>query len=304
MTIVGPGTPYITPDVLTSRPTGISWATIPSQKATPDQQLAAQLDICKTATDLIDGYCGTPLRATIDTEIVRGPDDLRFVVQPNGVARIILSRPPVVSVLSGQIGMTATFPSNWTSLAADQFKVEIPLIGVYGTTAPGAADAGGQAILLAPGRAARNAGRYGYELQVTYLNGWPHAMLTADAAAGATSIQVDDVTGWTGAVGTIMDSTGQEAASVTATSPSGPSASGPGTLTLASGLANAHKSGTLVTTLPGTVIQAAVLYAVSQALVRGGTALSIQTANGAVHKGSDDYSAEAELLIHPFRRTL
>jgi hypothetical protein len=257
---------------------------------------------------MIDEFCNTTLRATIDTEIVRGPDDIRFTMDASGVSRIILSRPPVVAVISGQVSATAQFPSLWTAITADKFKVEDQLLGVYGTTAPGAAAGGGQAVLLAPGQVGRALGRRGVEVQVTYLNGWPHAMLTADAAVGATTITVDDVTGWTGAVGVVKDAVGQEAVSCTATSPSGASASGPGTLTLASPLLNAHKAGTLVSSLPGTIEQAAILFSVSQALVRGGTALTVPNMAGSVQttaKGqSADFAAAAKALLLPFRRVL
>lgn len=306
-TAVGPGAPYINPAVLLSAPTGISWATVPGPRATADQQLAAQLDICMRATSAIDTYCGTPLRATIDTETVRGPGDWRFTQRPDGVARLILSRPPVVSVISGQYSPTASFPSQWTALAGTQFKVEQPLMGVWGTTAPGAADTGGQAVLMAPGVLGYG-GRGSYEVQVTYMNGWPHTQLTADAAAGATTLSVDDVTGWVGAVGTVRDTVGQETVSVVSTSPSGPTASGPGTVTLASPLANAHSAGTLVSTLPGSVVEAAILFAVSQALVRGATAVTAPGVPGASNGGGgmskEELTAEAELKIHPFRRTL
>lgn len=307
MAFTGPGAPYITPAMLLNASTGISWNTIPSPNAAADVKAAAQMDICMRATSAIDGYCETPLRATVDTETLFGPGDFRFTVRPDGVCRLLLSRPPVVSVLSGQYSPAASFPSTWTPLAAAQFKVEQPLMGVYGTTAPGTTDTGGQAVLMAPGIVGY--GRQSTEVQVTYLNGWPHAMLTADAAAGASTLAVDDITGWLGACGILYDSVEQEVAVVTAVTPNTSGAlSGPGTLALAAPLGYAHTAGTLFSTLPGDVVQAAVLYAVSQALVRGATAVAPQQrgggSSGDAGKASTEYIAEAELKIHRYRRTL
>lgn len=303
--IVGPGAPYITPAMLIAAPTGISWSTIPAPHATSDQQLAEQLNICMRATAAVDGYCETPLRATIDTETLFGPGDFRFQIRPNGTCWLLLSRPPVVSVLSGQYSSSAAFPPNWTPLTADKFKVYQPIMGLYGTSSPGTTDTGGQAVLMAPGVV--SGPRDSVEVQVTYLNGWPHAQLTAAANVGDTVVHVDDVTGWMGACGTIRDSIGQEAATVTAVTPTVSGAlSGPGTLTLATALTYAHAVGTLFTTLPESVIEAAILFAVSQALVRGATAISPgrSGSSGGGSKSSTDYAAEAELKIHRFKRVL
>jgi hypothetical protein len=303
---VGPGAPYITPAVLLSAATGIAWNTIPDMESTLEQQTAEQLNICMRATAMVDKFCNTPLRATIDTETVHGPEDYRFTVARNGVARVILSRPPVVAVLSGRYSPTASFPSQWTTLDASKFKVEDPIMGVYGTTAPSASADGGQAILVAPGLALGP--RRSVELEVTYMNGWPHTQVTVAAAEGDSALQVDDVTGWLGATGTVKDLNGQEAVTVTAVSPSGAGASGPGTLTLSAPLAYAHAAGTLVTTLPGQVEQAAILFATWQALTRGGTSVTAQAMPGAAQGGGtggvDSYKTDAEKLLAELRRVI
>lgn len=307
MAFVGPGSPYISPAMLQNSPTGISWKTLAGQGAGADQITAAQMDICLRATHMIDAYCNVPLRATIDTETLFGPGNPRFQTRPNGVSWLLLSRPPVVKVISGQYSPSASFPEQWTAIPANQFKVVQPLMGVYGTSAPGASGEGAQDVLLGPGYVGGT--KDSCEVQVTYLNGWPHATLTAASAANASTVQVDDVTGWLNAAGIVYDATEQEAATVTAVTPNTPGAlSGPGTLTLSAPLGYAHAAGTVFTTLPGNVIQAAILYAVSQALVRGATAVSPQQRGGGNSgdsgKSSAEYAAEAELLVHRYRRTL
>ncbi|MGW7001428.1 hypothetical protein ACWGCW_01025 [Streptomyces sp. NPDC054933] len=307
--VIGPGTPYITPATLTAAPTGISWGSIPNPKATVDQQYAEQLNICGRATAMVNGYCNVPLRATIDTEMVTGPGDFRFQLQPTGRARLLLSRPPVVQVISGQWTPATAFPAQWTAIAASQFRIEKPLMGVYGTSTPGGSGEGGQAVLLAPGVVNWAFGRQSCDVEVTYLNGWPHASLTAAATKGAQTLTIDDVTGWTGAAGTMHDAAGQEAISVTAVTPSTTGAlSGPGTLTLAAPLNYAHQPGVLVTTLPGTVIQATIMFATSQALIRGATATTVQALPGSRSssgtRGPDDLIAEARQMLQPYRRAV
>lgn len=305
-----PGSPYITPPMLIAANTGILWDSIPSLtgQATAQQQWDAQLDVCTKATAMINGYANQVLRCTIDTETLFGPGDFRFQMRPNGSARLLLARTPVTSVISGQVSPASQFPESWTPVPATGFKIEVPVIGVYGTTSPSAAGDGGPAVLLAPGYVSWLGGRLGWEVQVTYTNGWPHGSTQQASSPGDTVLHVDDCTGWgppsgatTGAAGTLHDPGTQESFTVTAAS----ATSGPGTLTLSSALGYPHPAGTLATTLPGTVIEAAILFAVSIALVGGATATTQQAIPGVAATGgktSAEYAAEAELLIHPYRR--
>lgn len=328
----GPGTPYVTPQVLISAPTGIIWETLgPGPRPNPQQQFDEQLQLCRRATSMIDGYANQPLRATVDSETLFGPGDLRFQMQPNGNARLLLSRSPVTQVLGGFIAMANSFNQAPTPIQANQYKIANPLIGLYGTTVPGGSDNAGQAVFLAPGNVGWWAGRYGYEVTTQYINGWPHGSLQKPTVAGDTVIDIDDCTGWgpppgtvvtgstgaitgpagsvvslpaagRGATGTMYDPGNQETITVAAAS----AIAGPGQLILASPLAYPHAVGVMITTLPSTIIQAAILYSVSQALIRGATATSIQSSpgSGGGGGGGEDLAGEAELLVHPYRRVI
>jgi hypothetical protein len=307
----GPGTPYVTPQMLLAAPTGIVWSTIgPGARPSPIEQFNEQLNLCRRATSMIDGYVNQPLRATLDNEQLFGPGDFRFQMQPNGNARLLLSRSPITFVVGGRISMAATFPAQWTTLQASDFKPAIPLMGVFGSAVPGGSDNSGQAVYMAPFAASWLAGRNGYQVEVFYVNGWPHASLQQPASAGDMTIAIDDCTGWfpppgtgilSGASATFYDPLYQE----TITCAAAGAQTGPGTIALTAPLAYDHAVGVMVSTLPQSVIQAAILFCVSQALVRGGTA-TVAPGSGAAGGGKDamHYAIEAEQHVHQYRRVI
>lgn len=315
---VGPLTPYVTPAVITSAPTGISWASIPAGRLVTDQQrYAEQLNICMRATAMADAYCNQVLRATLDTELQSGPD-LRITVQPStGNGRVVLQRWPVLSIQAVQVSPN-TFPRQWTTVPSGMYDVEHPVIGLFGTSAPSGAGEGGQSILIAPPYVNWCNGRNGVWVKVTYTNGWPHTSLTADASAGDTTIHVDDTTGWdttsealgtTGVTGVFYDDA-QEMAQATTTSVT----AGPGLVTLAQPLAFDHAAGVLFTSLPGQVMWACTLLSASQALTRGATATTVQTIPGGGGGGGGspggggrrqvDLESQAQAFLKPFQRVI
>ncbi len=265
------------------------------------------------------------LRATVDTELFHGPD-YRVTVGPGAGgsgspaywlgnnsynARIILSRFPILQVNSVLTCPNTTFPRVWRALPANMFEAEKPPIGIYGSVSPSSEAFGGQAIIVAPGYIDWCNGRNGWAIQVQYINGFPHAEITAQASAGANTLSVDDCTGWgitnwaaiTGATGVIKDSGQQETVHVTSAS----TTAGPGTLTLSGNLVYPHAAGTLVTTLPASIEQAAILFATAEALTRGATTTTIHDIGGHAQNTGGDVAglkAEAELLCHPYKITI
>jgi hypothetical protein len=278
------------------------------------------------ATSRTDGYLNQILRATLDTELLHGPD-YRVTVGPasggswptpywGGTAaqnaRLILSRWPILQVIGVKTCPNGVWPRTWTSVPAGYFEPEDPPLGVFNSVAPTGSVQGSQAILVGGGYINWCYGRNGWAIEVQYINGWPHCSLTAKASAGDTSISVNDCTGWaitnyygtyTGATGRVVDSGQQEAIHVTASSVT----AGPGTLTLSSALSYPHQAGTLVTTMPASVEQACIYFCVAEALTRGATTTTIHAVGGGAQssdKGAEDLIAEGELLLHAFRRTI
>jgi hypothetical protein len=306
--------------------TGIDWTTItPWDDATPAQTQNEIWNMCARATAKVDGYCNQTLRATADDELLHGPD-FKVTVGPGGGgssptpywggagynARLILARWPVLEVTAVQTCPNNMWPRSWTSVPAGYFEPETPPIGIYGSSAPGGSAQGGQAVILAPGYITWAYGRNGWAVQVSYINGWPHSEVTVSADAGDSVITVDDTTGWavtnyygtyTGATGRIPDSGQQEAVRVTSASVK----TGPGTLTLATPLVYPHEAGTLITSLPASIEEACILFATAEALVRGATSTTIHDIGGHSQATGGDITGlntEAELLCHPFRRTV
>jgi hypothetical protein len=281
--------------------------------------------MCSRATARVDGYVNQTLRATTDIELARGPD-YRVTVGPASGgsyltpywgnsratnARIILSRWPVLQVTGVQVCPNNLWPRSWTSLPSGYFEPEVPPLSVYGSISPGGSAEGGQAVIVGGGYINWAYGRNGWAIQVSYINGWPHASLTSAVAAGVTSLPVNDCTGWgitdyygvTGATGVIKDSGQQESFSVTSTSV----AAGPGNLTLASATAYPHEAGTVVTTIPASIEQACIYFATAEALTRGATSTTIHAVGGAAQSssaGARELIEEGELLCHAYRRTI
>jgi hypothetical protein len=177
--------------------------------------------------------------------------------------------------------------------------------------APSGDASGGQAILVGGGYINWNLGRNGYAVQVTYINGWPHASLTSNATIGSTTLSVSDTTGWAitnywgtvGAAGTIKDTGQEETITVTAAS----SSAGPGTLTLASPLQAQHQQGILVTTMPSSIEQACIYFATAEALTRGATSTVIHAVGGPAQSAggsATELISEGELLIRGYKRII
>ena len=315
--------PYITPELLVQAPTGISWSTIPPggvrSGVTQTQKTAELANICQRATTLVDGVCKQPLRATTDTLPLYGPGAPRVYVprasstQP---ATLIMTRWPVLEVMSVQYAPNE-IPYVWSTVPSGLAVPAYPPVGLYGSSAPPATGEGGQSIRLAAGYVTWQYGPLGYAILTEYVNGWPHCGLTEAATADATEIQVDDCTGWvitaafpgaaTGATGTVYDAGNQEVIQVTAAS----ATAGPGTLTLAAPLAYPHAAGVMVSTLPQSVVWAAILFCCEQALERGATSMKLPEVPGgkiAQAAGVDSSvgtpSGWAKCILEPFTRII
>jgi hypothetical protein len=238
-----------------------------------------------------------------------------MTVDNSGVARAMLSRWPVTEILAGRVSPRATIPRSWSSIPVSAMALEDPPITLLSPVVEGAAGAGGNAVLIAPGYVSWIAGRNGYTFECSYLNGWPHAGVTGAVSLGARTVQVDDVTGMAGATCFFYDGASTETVTVQSASattpvtlPAGGSVqAGPGTLTLSAPAAFAHATGTVVSALPQDIAWAVILLAASQVLSEGATAVAIPDIAGALTsggKGVEDLRVEAEIIIATYHRII
>jgi hypothetical protein len=304
--------------MVSNAPTGVSWRDIPEPQSDSASQLAELTNICWRATSIVDTYCQQVLRATVDNEQLTGPGARRVGLQPgtdNGL--LVMSRWPVTQVLAIQTSPNRSFPRSWTTVPAGQYEVEHPLINLYTDAASATGPDGGASIVVAPGyipplRCGRNSTR----VLVSYTNGWPHTSLTVAANAGDTVLHVDDVTGFTGVSAFAYDGAETETVSVlsvAATTPLslpngvGTAQTGPGTVTVSSGLTNPHPVGAVISALPANVIWAAALAASAQALEAGITSISVQNLPGSLTEGGHgvgDVQTNYEWMLEPFMRRM
>ena len=277
-------------------------------------QTAELNNILHRASGRADSIANQPLRSTLSIEQVQGPD-YRMTVDASGVARVMLSRWPITAILGGQYSPRATIPRSWSPIPVTAMAPEDPPITYLSPVVEGAAGAGGNAILIAPGYVSWCNGRNGFTAEVAYLNGWPHAGVTATAGAGTTTVSVDDVTGMAGAQCFFYDGSATETVTVlsaVATVPvmlpmGGTAQAGPGTLTLASPLAFEHQQGTVVSALPQDIAWAVILLAAAQVLSEGATAVAIPEIAGALTsggKGVGDLVREAKEIIAVYARII
>jgi hypothetical protein len=307
----------------------VSWGLVPDPDADEASQQAALTALCWRATSRVDSYCFQPLRATADTEYLNGPGVPRCNVDPHTGAGVLnVKRWPVTEVLAIQVSPSRSFPRAWSPVPAGMWDIRHPLL-FSGDAASATAPDGGWTIDVAPGYIGCSpwgrtptggftggGGRGGQRVQVCYVNGWPHTSLVAGASKGDTVLSVDDVTGWPLASGFAYDGSGTEpvtAESASATSPmilpdgAGTADAGPGTITLTQPLAFDHQQGTLISTLPATVIEAAIYAACAQALDSGIEAVAVQDLSGqrvSSEQASQDIVAEYKKLLDPFRRVM
>lgn len=303
-------TPYITPAMLQAAPAGLSWQVVPALTASGPEQAAQLQQVCWQATSIIDGYCRQPLRATAVTEQGCGPGQARVSVDRNTRRGTLITRQgPVTAVNAVQVSQSRSFPPAWTLVPADRYRIRHPVL-MPASGVPVTGWSGGYAVDVAPGVITWDYGRGGWDVLNSYTSGWPHAGLTSAAASGDGTIGVDDVTGWAGWTGFVYDSTVTELVTVTgavADSPvqlpgaAGTVQAGPGTLTLSGPLANAHAAGTVISALPGAVLQAAALRAAVMALETI-AAIAVQASTGNLPGGLGALATESELALDSFRR--
>ena len=141
------------------------------------------------ATARVDGYINQTMRATTDIELVYGPDYYVTVGPASGGsyptpywgntraqnAKIRLSRWPVLQVTNVATCPTGQWPQVFTNIPTGYYAPAVPPLSVYNSITAGGIAEGGQAVIVGGGYINWSLGRNGWAIQVSYINGWPHA---------------------------------------------------------------------------------------------------------------------------------
>ena len=141
-------------------------------------------------------------------------------------------------------------------------------------------------------------------MTITYVNGYPNALLASNSLANASTLAVNDLTGFLpNQKFEVYDGANTELLTVAS---SFTPAQGAGTLSLANPTAYAHTSGVSVSALPPAVKQAAIFMTASILKARGNATLVMSTLTPSQFMETNpaamnDYQAALDLL-KPYRR--
>lgn len=286
-------TPYLTPLEYLAEPTGVDVsALIPG--ANVAAQTAVLVRTIARASSFADNFCRKILAATSDVQ------SGEYRVFADGTIRVPVDNTPLIQVTNVNVGMVAGQLTTLTDLSqcrVGKKVVRIPTAQVSATA------------LLLPWQSAVPARSGSMFADVTYINGYAHALTAASSNAGASLIQVTGsglglvpglpLTIYDGAVN------GANTEQVVV----GPGyAFGSSTVPLASPTLYAHGPGCSVSALPGFVREAVIC--LTSALIKSRGSDSYVMPSGPMQQmhvegmlpGSDEDFEVAFELLEPLRR--
>ena len=280
-------TPYLTNAEFKQAPTAVDVDDLVGggTQAINDQELT---NVIARASSWIDSHCGQVLAATTDTE------SMRSRISRQGMLTVHPRYSPVSEVVSLSYG---PYPQIMTSVDVSQLWIEPESI-----TFP---IQGYSASFLGPiqfsGSYSANQEQF---VTFTYVNGYANTVLTASVSASATSLPVQDLSGFMpGQRFQIFDGSSTEICTVASTFVP---ASGAGNVTLAAHPAYSHATGLAVSALPPAVKQAAI-YITSAILKARGNATLVMASltpnqvQSTYPASGNDLNAAWDIL-KPFRR--
>jgi hypothetical protein len=237
--------PYVTPTDLLGDPTAPPSITGSNDQATLGinfNTISVPLlwQMCWTATAKVDEMAAQTLRGASFYEELSAPGH-RVGILPNGTARFVTSRKPLLSVISGQAAYGRP-PWQWNALTLDSIVLEVPVFNDFASYAWEAANPGQASLLIGAG-IGWGGGRLGTRIGIRMLTGWPITGLLPAATTTATFTESSNSITVESAEGIVIGSpvtASQLPASTVVTGVSGEtltlnkeaSASGSGTLTV------------------------------------------------------------------------
>lgn len=294
-------TSYINPSILVNAgQLRIPYKLIPHPNSTTQEQQVELENICQRATAMVDSYCNQVLRATFNVEQKIGPSFELSLSQTT--YRALLANWPITEVLGGQFQVLGS--GLWVSMQDTQFINEAP---PWQDNSFNNAGDGGDAVLVTglPPYFSQNS----ILLQIAYVSGFAHTRCLETITAGETTFTVDDVTGWTGVRGQILDGANSEW--VTVESVSGTANSygymvGQGTVTISTPLQFTHAENTILSNLPKNIELATLYLAGAQANAGGVFSISTPPAKGGMNSSNlpDMWTKQAYRILNDFKRII
>lgn len=266
--------PYLTNQQYKLAPTAVPWdSLVPGGSPQECEDQLTQL--IGRASTWMDSICMQVLAATIDTE--------QTTASMNSYGQIIFSPRyhPVIELTDFWSGVNPGGLVQMASLA--NCSVEPTRIVLMSGGVPVMSSAGP----LQFGAGVAPAG-YPMFIRYSYGNGYPVTTLSADAAAGATSITVGSATGILPGFTPLFLRDGAPSEQLNVAAVTG------NTLTLATPLANSHLAGAAVSALPLDAEEAALLATQAFAKMRGNAAI-ISASSEPAKPGNDPLGAGVDL---------
>lgn len=281
---------YATADEFTNWPTGLNVDDlIPG--SSPAAQAAQLAVLMEQASRFVESIT---YQAHYARQVTR---TFRCVSDTYGNLVAIPPEFPIVSVVASACQWQQGVTGNWGSLSSYPFLIERKKILVGG---------GGWGFIAGWGNAPAYA-------QLAYVAGYGNAVLTANAVQGASTLDLDDITGiQANDALTIYDGVSQETVVAATVTPAGSPTQvngvlqQPGTITLPAGVVTqyAHNAGVRVSELPSAITTACIL--IASALLkrrRGAGGFVLETGGGVLDVGQDDLDVAKEMLV-PFRSVI
>lgn len=165
--------PYLTPAEYLAEPTGVDTSQLVPRGSGAAVQTAALTRIIGRASSWADQYCRKVLAATLDVQ------SGEYRIRTDGTIRVPVDNTPLIQVTDVKIGCIAGSLAALADLSRCRLGKKVARIPVAGF-----APAFAPSVLAA---AARSGWLFA---DVTYVNGYAHALTAASSAAGAMVLQV------------------------------------------------------------------------------------------------------------------
>lgn len=282
-------TPYITITEYKQAPTGTDVDDLVGGGTTAINDVELANEIAR-ACSWIDSHCNQVLAATLDTDNFRGR------ISRDGFLKVHPRYNPIVEVVSASVGVQPNYMTSLDPTTAwiEPQSVLFPMTGVAGFFAA--------PIQFSPPYT------IGREVLVsmTYVNGYANTLLASNASVGASTLSVNDLTGFVpGQKFQVYDGADNELLTVAS---SFTPAQAAGSLPLAAPTSKAHSAGVSVSALPPAIKLAAIYMTNVLLKSRGNASVVMQglsfTPTEILDKNPtvlSDYTAALNIL-EPYRR--